>query len=104
MEDIFDLGGSGGRRLKEIEMFSRMYYKDKVQPTVQDELQRLEASGNAVKKDELINYVKRRTKEIYNSQPSDIQAEVREAIEEHARSLEHPNDDDSEPTPDQYQM
>lgn len=84
-------------------MFSRMYYKEKVQPIVQDELQRLEASGHGVKKDELINYVKNRTKEIYNVQPDEIKAEVQAAIEEHARSLQSP-DDDSEPTAEQYQV
>ena len=82
-------------------MFSWIYYKEKVQPIIQDELQCLEASGNGIKKDELINYVKGRTKEIYDTQPDDIKAEVQAAIEEHTQSLESP-DDDSERTPEQY--
>lgn len=102
LEDIFDLGNGGARRLKENEMFSRMYYKEKVQPIIQDELQHLEASGNGVQKDDLINYVKSRTKEIYDAQSDDIKAEIHAAIEEHARSLEPP-DDDAERTPEQYQ-
>lgn len=84
-------------------MFSRMFYKEKVQPIIQDELQRLEASGNAVKKDELINYLKSRTKKIYDAQPDEVKAEVQAAIDEQAQSLESP-DDNSEPTPEQYQM
>jgi hypothetical protein len=104
-DDFLNLGGNS-RRLKEHEMFSRMYYKEKVQPIVNAELERLEAEGIKMKRGKTLSIVKKKLREVYDLQSDDIKAQVCVKLEEHAKSLEalksESQDENSDRTPAQY--
>ena len=104
-DDFLNLGGNS-RRLKEYEMFSRMYYKEKVQPIVNAELERLEAEGIKTKRGKTLSIIKKKLREVYNIQSDDIKAQVLVELEEHAKSLEalksESQDENSDRTPAQY--
>ena len=79
-------------------MCSRLYYAEKFRHLVEAALTVLETSGGTLDKKARFNFVKKRTKEIYEAQPEDIKAEVRQEIEKHAAALKEP-EDGAVPTP-----
>jgi len=83
-----------------------MYYKEKVQPIVNAELERLEAEGIKTKRGKTLSIIKKKLREVYNIQSDDIKAQVLVELEEHAKSLEalksESQDENSDRTPAQY--
>ncbi|KAH9829198.1 uncharacterized protein C8Q71DRAFT_447374 [Rhodofomes roseus] len=60
---------------KDTELYSRKYYKDRIQPLVETELGEREVS-----KVERIEVIKRRTREAYDAEDAEVKAEIQEEI------------------------
>ncbi len=79
-------------------MYSKMYYSERIQPKVQEELAALGASKAQRSQ---IHVIQKVTKELYDQENDDIKQEVLKKIEENVPSE---NPDSSAPrTPEQYQ-
>ncbi|KAH9834381.1 uncharacterized protein C8Q71DRAFT_724986 [Rhodofomes roseus] len=65
----------GSRTLKDTELYSRKYYKDRVQPLVETEL-----GERKVLKVERIEVIKWWTKQAYDAEDEDVKAEIQEEI------------------------
>jgi ABC-type uncharacterized transport system YnjBCD ATPase subunit len=83
-------------QLKLYEMYSKMYYSERIQPKVQEELA---ACGVSKAQRAQIPVIQKVIKELYDQENDDIKQEVLKKIEENI-----PNPDSSAPrTPEQYQ-
>ncbi|PPQ86508.1 hypothetical protein CVT26_008391, partial [Gymnopilus dilepis] len=93
LDDFQNLGGNS-RRLKDYEMFSRLYYAEKVKPVVKEELVRLSAEGEKLSRGQTLSLIKVKLREVYRNQSEEVKNEVRVKQEEYAKTLGDLKDQD----------
>jgi hypothetical protein len=88
------------RQLKDYEMYSKLYYEEKIKPLVEDvekELGSIELS-----KGEKLNLRKRIAKDLYEGEDEDVKELVIAKLKERAKVFEDQKNDDVDRTPVQY--
>ena len=88
------------RQLKDYEMYSKMYYEEKIKPIVEEvenELGSMELS-----KGEKLNLRKRIARDLYDGEDDDVKELVIAKLKERAKVMEDKKDDDVDRTPVQY--
>ena len=88
------------RQLKDYEMYSKLYYEEKIKPIVEEvenELGSMELS-----KGEKLNLHKRIARDLYDEEDEDVKELVIAKLKERAKVIEDQKDDDVDRTPVQY--
>ena len=88
------------RQLKDYEMYSKLYYEEKIKPIVEEvenELGSMELS-----KGEKLNLRKRIARDLYDGEDEDVKELVIAKLKERAKVIEDQKDDDVDRTPVQY--
>ena len=87
-------------QLKDYEMYSKLYYEEKIKPIVEEvenELGSMELS-----KGEKLNLRKRIARDLYDGEDEDVKELVIAKLKERAKVIEDQKDDDVDRTPVQY--
>ncbi|KAF8805688.1 hypothetical protein BYT27DRAFT_7258051 [Phlegmacium glaucopus] len=88
------------RQLKDYEMYSKLYYDEKIKPLVEEvenELGSMELS-----KGEKLNLRKRIARDLYEGEDEDVKELVNAKLKERAKVMEDRKNDDVDRTPEQY--
>ena len=95
---IFGVSSKSRRRLQDTEIYSKLYYKDRILPVVRQRLASMEDH-----KGPIIQIIREVTKDLWSEENAEIRAEVAAKMEE--KLCEGKNDnEDAQRTPQQYQV
>jgi hypothetical protein len=85
------------RRLQDTEIYSKLYYKDRILPVVRERLESIKDH-----KGPIIQIIREVTKDLWSNENPDIRAEVATKMEEQVLEQEN-GEEDAQRTPQQYQ-
>ena len=88
------------RQLKDYEMYSKMYYDEKIKPLVEEVEKELDGSME-LSKGEKLNLRKRIARDLYEGEDDDIKERVIAKLKERSKAMEDQKDD-VDRTPVQY--
>ena len=102
LSDVLEPSEDRTRQLKDYEMYSRMYYDEKIKPIVEEvekELGNMELS-----KGEKLNLRKRIARDLYDGEDEDVKALVTAKVKERAKVTvtDQEDENDVDRTPVQY--
>jgi hypothetical protein len=89
------------RQLKDYEMYSKLYYDEKIKPLVEEVESEL-AGSMELSKGEKLNLRKRIARDLYEGEDEDVKVLVIAKLKERAKVLENQKNDDVDRTPEQY--
>ena len=87
-------------QLKDYEMYSKMYYEEKIKPIVEEVENKLRSME--LSKGEKLNLHKRIARDLYDGEDDDVKKLVIAKLKERAKVMEDKKDDDVDHTPVQY--
>ena len=88
------------RQLKDYEMYSKLFYDDKIKSIV-EEVEK-ELGSMELTKGEKLNMCKRITKDLYEAEDDDVKELVTAKLKERAKAMADQKIDDVDHTPKQY--
>lgn len=86
------------RQLKDYEMYSKLYYDEKIKPLVEE----VEEELFELSKGEKLNLRKRIARDLYEGEDEDVKELVTAKLKERAKAMEDQKNDDIDRTPEQY--
>ena len=86
------------RQLKDYEMYSKLYYDEKIKPIVEEVEEEL--GSMELSKGEKLNLRKRIARDLYEGEDEDVKKVVIAKLKEKAKAMEDQKNDDR--TPEQY--
>jgi hypothetical protein len=87
------------RQLKDYEMYSKLFYDEKIKLTVEEVEKEI---GGDMTKGEKLNLRKRITRDLYEVEDDDVKALVIAKLKERAKAMEDQKSNDVDRTPEQY--
>ena len=94
---IFGVPSKSRRRLQDTEIYSRLYYNDRILPVVCERLKSIKDH-----KGPIIQIIREVTKDLWSNENPDIRVEVATKMEEQVLEQEN-GEEDAQRTPQQYQ-
>jgi hypothetical protein len=90
------------RQLKDYEMYSKLYYDEKIKPLVEEVENELRDGSMELSKGEKLNLRKRIARDLYEGEDEDVKELVIAKLKERAKVMEDQKNDDVDRTPVQY--
>lgn len=88
------------RQLKDYEMYSKLYYDEKIKPLVEEVEEEL--GSMELSKGEKLNLRKRIAKDLYEGEDEDVKELVNAKLKERAKVMEDQKNNETDRTPEQY--
>lgn len=97
-------GVKSRRRLQDVEIYSKLYYTDRIQPVVAERLKALKSIGAQVNAADRLDIVKKITRDLFEDESDDIKMEVATRVAEAQKmALSEEQEEEAVRTAQQYQ-